>query len=509
MSETQSNNKRIAKNTLYLYIRMIITTVVSLYTVRVVLDVLGAEDYGIYNVVGGIVVLFSFLNHAMNGATQRFLSYEIGRNDDVMFQKTFSMSINCHAIMAVAIFVILETVGLWFLCTQMNIPDGRMYAARWVYQFSIITFVINILRVPYNASIISFERMSFYAYISIVEVLLNLAMVLMLLLNMGIDKLILYAGLKCFISLLCLIVSYVYCTEKFANCRYILFWESSLFKKLFSFSWWSMLGAGSTLISQSGSNILINIFCGVAVNAAYGIANQVSSVIYSFVSNFQLAFQPQIVKLYAASKKEEQISLVNRASIFSYFLLLIIFIPFVLNADYVLGLWLKDVPEYTVQFCQWMLAYSLIDAIQAPLWMSITATGRIKGYSIWSSLLTVCNIPIAWLLLYAGYSPIMVFVARVVINFIAAVIRVLYVKSFLRFPIKSYIQMIIVRVIPVTMLAFGLSYYIDRLFADTVTSFIAEVGCIVFITCAIVFALGFSSIERTFAIQIIKSKILR
>lgn len=509
MSANQTKNKQIAKNTLYLYLRMIITTIVSLYTVRVVLDVLGAEDYGIYNVIGGIVVLFSFLNHAMNGATQRFLSYEIGRNDSEMFQRTFSMSIICHVIMAAVIFIVLETIGLWFLCTQMNIPDGRMYAAHGVYQFTVFTFILNILRVPYNASIISFERMSFYAYLSIVEVLLNLAIVFILLLNIGLDKLILFAGLKCLISVLCLLVSYIYCIKKFADCRYIAFWDSSLFKKLFSFSGWSMLGAGSTLVSQSGSNILINIFCGVSVNAAYGIANQVSSVIYSFVSNFQLAFQPQIVKLYAAGEKENQIALVNRASIISYFLLLIIFIPFTLKADYVLGLWLKDVPDYTVQFCQWMLVYSLIDAIQAPLWMSITATGKIKVYSLWSSSLVILNLPIAWFLLLLGYSPVLVFVARVIINLIAAIIRVLYIKTFLGFPMKSYLMMITIRAIPVTLVALGFSYYLNTLFSESFFSFIIEVLCIVILICVIVFVLGFSANEREFVTRIVKSKIQR
>lgn len=507
MSSQLADNRRIAKNTLYLYLRMILTTVVSLYTVRVVLDILGPEDYGIYNVVGGVVILFSFLNHAMSGATQRFLSYEIGRNDDEMFRKTFSMSINCHVILAGAIFFLLETIGLWFLSAQMNIPDGRMTAAHWVYQFSILTFILNILRVPFNASIISFEKMSFYAYLSIVEVLLNLVIVFMLLLGIGVDKLILFSGLKCLISAICLFVSYIYCGAKFSNCKYTFFWDNTLFRKLFSFSGWSMLGAGSTLISQNGSNILINIYCGVAVNAAYGIANQVSSVIYSFVSNFQLAFRPQIVKLYAAGKREEQISLVNRASAISYYLLLIIFIPFVLNADFVLGLWLKDVPEYAVEFCQLMLAYSLIDAIQAPLWMSITATGNIKNYSIWSSALAVLNIPIAWLLLSCGYSPIFVFVVRFIINFIAAVIRILYVKRFLNFPVKKYINMVFIRIIPVTLITFGVSYYINSLFADSIILFLVKICLIVLFIILIVFILGLSLVEKRFVIQLIKSKI--
>lgn len=509
MSNISSNNKRIAKNTFYLYLRMVISTVVSLYTVRVVLNVLGEQDYGIYNVIGGVVILFSFLNHAMNSATQRFLSYEIGRNDDVMLRKTFSMSINCHVILALSVLVLLETIGLWFINTQINIPESRTLAAHFVYQFSIITFVLNILRVPFTASIISFERMSFYAYMSIIEVLLNLGIVYILLLDIDIDKLILYAALKSLISAIFIILSYLYCKRQFKSCRYSFFWDSSLFKKLFSFSGWSMIGAGSTLVTQSGSNILINIFCGVTVNAAYGIASQVSSVIYQFVSNFQLAFQPQIVKLHASKQVEEQVSLVNRASKLSYFLLLVIFVPFVLKADFVLDLWLKETPSYAVEFCRWMLVYSLIDSIQAPLWMTISATGRIKGYSIWSSLLVSLNLPIAWMLLFLGCSPVSVFMVRVALNLIAAIIRTFYVNRFLRFPIKSYVTNVFCKAIPVTLLSFSIAYFLDSLFLDDIISIIIEISLIVLLTGSIIYMWGLSSSERSFVRNTINLKLLR
>jgi len=506
-NNNSSNNKRIAKNTIYLYLRMIITTVVSLYTVRVVLDVLGTDDYGIYNIVGGIVVLFSFLNTAMNGATQRFLSYALGKNDDELFQRTFSVSLNCHLILAGGIFLILETVGLWFLYTQMNIPVGRMGAALWVYQFSILTFVTSVVSVPYRASVISYEKMSFYAYLSIFDALANLGIVFLLLLDVNLDKLTLYAGLKFLISVLCWLIYYIYCKKKFDTCNYTLFWDKYLFKKLFGFSGWSMLGAGSVLVTLNGSNILINIYCGVTANAAYGIANQVSSAIYAFVSNFQMAFKPQIVKLYASDMRNEQVTLVNRASIISYFLLLIIFIPFVLNADFVLGLWLKAVPQYAVEFCQWMLVYSLIDAIQAPLWMSITATGKIKVYSIWSSALALLNLPIAWILLYVGLSPVSIFVARVIINFIAALIRVLYIKGAFGFPVRTYVFMVLKRVLPVTVISFVLSYFVNSLFNNTISSFFISVVTVVLLIGIVVYSIGLSSAERKFVLQIIHSKI--
>ena len=480
--------------------------IVSLYTVRVVLDVLGTEDYGIYNVIGGIVVLFSFLNTAMNGATQRFLSYALGKMENELYQKTFSMSVNCHAVLSGGIFILLETVGLWFLCTHMNIPDGRMVAAHWVYQFSVFSFVVNVLRVPYNASIISYEKMSFYAYLSIIDVLLNLGVVFFLLIDASIDKLILYSGLKFLISVFCWLASYIYCKRVFNTCNYTFLWDKEMFKKLFGFSGWSILGAGSVLITQNGSNILINIFCGVTANAAYGIANQVSSAIYAFVSNFQLAFQPQIVKLYAANHREEQVLLVNRASIISYFLLLIISIPFILNADFVLGLWLKDVPQYAVEFCQWMLVYSLIDSIQAPLWMTINATGKIKTYSVWTSVIYLLNMPIAWVLLYLGVSPISVFVIRVLLNLITAFIRIIYIKSAFDFPISGYIFMLFKRAVPVTVLAVGTSCYINSFTSDTSMSIVIATISILLITGLFEFFMGLTSNERKFIVQLLRRK---
>ena len=230
-----------------------------------------------------------------------------------------------------------------------------------------------------------------------------------------------------------------------------------------------MLSGGSVLVTQSGNNILLNLFSGVAVNAAFGIASQVSAAIYGFVSNFQMAFRPQIVKLYAEKRIEEQTLLINRASLFSYYLLLIISVPFIINADVVLGLWLKEVPRYAVEFCQWMLAYSLIDAIQAPLWMAIGATGNIKVYSIWSSCLAVCSLPATWILLSLGYSPIWIFIIKFIINGICAIVRIFYVKSFLGFPIKKYVTDVLSKAFLVTVLSFGISLYLNTCFNNNIT----------------------------------------
>lgn len=503
---SSTSNRRIAKNTLFLYVRMIAIMLVTLYTARVVLATLGEDDYGIYNVIGGVVVLFSFLNTAMNNATQRFLSFEIGRKDNEQLKRTFCMSINCHALLAAVIFVLAETIGLWFVWSQLNIPIERHNAAIWVYQFTILTFVLSILRVPYNASIIAHERMSFYAYISIVEVLLNLGIVF-LLINATIDKLILYAALKFLVTLVFWILFYAFCKKSFSSCSYNFFWDNSLLKKLLSFSSWSMICGGSVLVSQNGNNILLNIFSGIAVNAAYGIANQVSAAIYGFVSNFQMAFQPQIVKLYAEKKIEEQHLLINRASFFSFYLLLIISLPFIINADFVLTSWLSNVPNYAVEFCQWMLIYSLIDAIQAPLWMAINATGNIKVYSIWSSSLNILSLPATWVILTFGYSPIWVFIVRVIINFVTAIVRVVYVKSFIDFPSLTYIKCFFRKAFPVTVLSFVIAFYINSNFNHSFVSFIMVTGLTVFCTGILIYLLGLDKTERTFVVKIINDKL--
>ena len=502
-----NSNRRIAKNTLYLYLLMIITMIVSLYTARVVLLALGADDYGIYNVVGGIVVLFSFMNTAMSNATQRFLSYELGRGADGETERTFSMSVTCHVILALSVIIFAETFGLWFVVTQLNIPEGREFAMFWVYQFSVATFVTNIIRVPYNASVISYEKMSFYAYLSIADVFFNLGIAFLVVYG-SFDKLILYAGLKFLITLFCLFANYIYCKRKFNCCSYHLFWDKSLFNKLMSFSGWSMLGGGSVLVTQSGSNILINIFCGVAVNAAYGIANHVSSIIYGFVSNFQLAFQPQIVKLYAEGNFEEQFRLINRASLFSYYLLLIICIPFIINADVILRLWLEHVPLFTSEFCIWMLIYSLVDAIQAPLWMAIGATGKIKNYSIWSSAISILNLPIAYIVLSIGFSPVLVFIIRTFINMLLAAIRVFYVNGFLHFPSCIYLKLVFCRALPVTMVAGGALFYLRRsYFGDSfVDLFVCSIMCVL-VAISTIFFIGIKQEERYYLYHLIKSKI--
>ena len=507
MTSELSSNRRIAKNTVYLYIRMLITMVVTLYTSRVVLQTLGVEDYGVYNVIGGIVVMFAFLSSSMSNATQRFISYGIGKGDTELLKTTFSMSMNCHIIITLILVVLSETVGLWFVNTQLNIPEGRMYAAQWVYQFSILTFAVGILRIPYNASIISYERLSFYAYVSIIEVLLKLGVVFLLVIS-PLDKLITYAALLFVVSLLCYFAYYVYCKIQFKICSYHLMWDKKAFKELMGFSGWSMLSGGTNLVTQQGCNILLNIFKGVVVNAAAGIASQVSSAIYGFVSNFQLAFQPQIVKLHAAGEKEEQVILMLRTASLSYFLLLVICIPFFINTGYVINLWLGTIPEYSVEFCQWMLIAGLIDSTQAPLFMAIYATGNIKNYTIWLSSLFILLIPLSWIALYMGLSPVYVFIIRALIILVQAIVRLFYVKSFLEFPSVRFVKILFFRLIPTTVIALFSSILIKGCFEEGLIPFVITTLLSIIVTVIFVYLIGLSADEKQYAKSIVQTRLL-
>ena len=363
---SHQDTKRIAKNTIFLYVRMIITMLITLYTSRVILNVLGVEDYGVYNIIAGIVVLLAFLQTAMTNASQRYITYELGKGELESVKKVFSMSMTTHITISLLIFFLAETIGLWFINTQLNIPANRMLAANWVYQFSILTFIVNLIRIPYNASIIAYENMSFYAYISIIESILKLLIVYVLCISPS-DKLILYAILLCGVAIICTFIYKIYCCKKFLTCNYTYFWDKKLYWQLMRFSGWTMLGGISNVSAQQGGNILLNMYNGVVSNAAFGIANQVSYAVYAFSSNFQIAFNPQITKLHAVGDSLHLNNLVNKASLFSYYLMLLFAVPFMINTEIILKLWLKNVPEYTVGFCQLMVVYQLIDAFQAPL----------------------------------------------------------------------------------------------------------------------------------------------
>lgn len=499
------NNKRIAKNTFVLYIRMFVLMVVALYTSRIVLETLGAEDYGIYNVIGGVVVLFSFLNSSLLQATQRFLNFEIGKNDIKVAHEIFCMSMNSYALLSLVFLLAAETAGLWFLNTQLNIPEGRIYAANWVYQLSIITFIINLIRVPYNATIIAYERMDFFAYLSILEVFLKLAVVY-LIIACTFDKLIFFTVLYTVIPLLITILYKWYCNRQFDITKYECHWNTETFKKLFSFSGWSLFGSIANMLANQGLMFLVNIFQGVVVNASMGIANQISSKVTQFFTNFQMAFNPQIVKKYAANETESLYRLIYSSSKFSYYIMFIVSLPLIIEMDAVLSMWLVEVPLYTKEFSQLILVFMLIEAMSAPLWMFVQATGQIRNYQILMGTIIFLNFPLAYVTLSVGLPVFYVWVVRILVNILTFIARCIYIKRKFTFPIKQYIKNVIFPIIYVSALVLPVPMVIHTLISDHWLNFILTINISLLISSVVIFFVGINNYEKNIIVNAIKSK---
>ena len=366
MDNKTTNNKRIAKNTLLLYGRMLFSLLVSLYTSRVVLNTLGVEDYGIYNVVGGVVAMMGLLNGAMATSVQRFMNFELGVGNHEKLRQTFSMSMNIYALFALAFVILAETIGVWFLNTHLLIPQERLSAANYVFQFSIFGTVISLMSNPYNAAIVAHERMDIFAYTSIFAVLVKLGIVFLLLV-IPFDKLIGYGLFLTCASCLVTLVYYIFCKKHFAECRYSLYWNKSLFKKLFSYFSWNLFGSAAGLIKTEGLNILLNMFFNPVVNAARGIACTINNVLMQFFNNFYTAVQPQIVKYYAQGDTASMLDLVFKSTKYSFFLCLIVSLPVLIEAPYMIHLWLGQVPEYTVIFTRLIVVISVVDALASPI----------------------------------------------------------------------------------------------------------------------------------------------
>lgn len=446
------NNKRIAKNTLMLYSRMIVIMLVSLYTSRVVLNTLGVDDFGIYNIVGGIVVVFSIVTNSMSLATQRFITFELGRKDDDRLKKVFQASLSVNTTLALLTLVLSETIGLWFINTKLNMPVERMYAANWVYQFSILVFLINIIRVPFNASIIAHEKMSFYAYLSIIEVSLKL-LIVFLLVAFNSDKLILYAILIFVVSVVMVTIYITYCNKNFKYTHFKLYYEKKLFKELISFSGWNLYASVANIGKTQGVNILLNIFYGVAINAAMGVTNQVQAAINSIVSSFQVAFNPQIVKLYASKQFDDLMELIFRTSKFSYYLMLLVALPVVINMEFILQVWLIKVPYYAVEFCQLTIIYLLLESVSGPFWMTVQATGNIKWYSIVCESIVMLNVPLTYMLLKLGFEPYYSLIGMIILSVIAFSFRLYFMKLLVDFNVGDYLKKILLNIVYVTILA--------------------------------------------------------
>jgi O-antigen/teichoic acid export membrane protein len=487
---------------------MILTMLVSLYTSRVILNTLGVEDYGIYNVVGGVVSMFAFFNSAMSSATQRFLSYEIGKGDFEQLRKTFNATQIIHIGIAVLIFILAETVGLWFVKTYLVIPAERLEAAIWVYHFSVLSFMVSIIQVPYNATIIAHERMNVYAYVSIIEVTLKLLIVFMLT-WITFDKLKLYGILYFCVVFIIAVIYRIYTRRNFQESRFEVVKDKKLYKTLISYSGWNLFGNIAGVAKGQGVNILLNIFFGPVVNAARGIAMQIQSAVNSFVSNFQMAVNPQIIKSYAADEKEYMTSLVIRSSKFSFYLLLLLSLPIIIEIDQILKLWLKTVPDYSSIFTILVLVIILIDCVSGPLMTAIQATGKIKVYQSVVGSLLILILPISYVLLKQGYSPEITFYVNIVISIIALFFRLYLVWKLLEFPVLRFLQEIVLKNIFIVLLSLSLPLFIRYFMEENLIRLIVIVFVTLIWNVTIIFALGLHKSEKAIVIRSINKIVKR
>lgn len=456
------NNKTIAKNTLILYIRMFFTMTVSLYTSRVVLNTLGIQDYGVYSIVGGIVTLFSFFNGAMTSATQRFLAFDIGKNDIMQLKKTFNATLNIHIGISILVLVLAETIGLWFVNYKLNLPVDRMIAVNWVYQFSVFTFLLGIIQVPYDALIVAREKMDIYAYMSIVEVFLKLIIVYLLVI-FSYDKLILYAGLLFLVSFIVRAGHMQYCKWKYKESIYEFYFDKSFYKVLLSYSGWSLFGNIAAVARGQGSNILLNLFFGTVLNAAYGISMQVQTTVYTFVLNFQMAVNPQIIKQYAAGNKEQCLKLIFQSAKFSYFLLFILACPIIYNVDFILELWLKKPPNFTSIFVILSIINLLIECISGSLMIGAQATGNIKWYQIVIGTLIFLNLPVSYVLLKIYKAPVLIFYTSIFISLLSLVFRLFFLRVIIGISILEFCKSVILRIIVVTIITIGVFTFFNHI----------------------------------------------
>lgn len=485
----EGEQSRIVKNTVMLYVRMAVIMLASLYMSRVVLDVLGEQDYGIYNIVGSVVVSLTFIQNALISATQRFLSYEIGKENLEETSRVFSMSMNIHILFTAVVVIVLEIVGVWFVNNILNIPSDRMFAANVVLQFSIVTFCANMLRIPYNAVIISHESMNVYAVISIIEAFLKLALAFVLTIC-RFDKLIMYAALLFLITLAVNMLYILYCKKTYSSvCKYRYINDKGLFKNMTSFLGWNMFGGVSSIATSEGPNYFINIYLGVTVNAALGLAKQVSSAVYQFTSNFQSAFNPQIVKAYAQGDKDYLFDLINKTSQISFYLLFIIAFPVILCSDVIFDLWLVDVPKYAVEFCILIMVAQLISALSSPMWMVVHATGNIKKYQITLSVINLLILPIAWVILALGFSPVYIIGAQVVINILVFAYRLLYLYKRIGFDLVSYSKLVLVKSLFLMLLIIPIPI-MTRIYIIGIKGVIISFALALVITCVVFYKWG-------------------
>lgn len=488
MSNESENNKRIAKNTLVLYLRMILMLLVGLYTSRVILDSLGVEDFGIYNLVGGFVSFFNIFRAGLLAATQRFISYDLGRGDKKELRDTFSTLLMIFITLSAIIVVLAEAFGIWFIDNKLTIPSNRLTAAHWVFQFSLFTLVLTFITFPYNALIISHEKMTTFAYISIFETIAKLVVAYAINIS-SYDKLIVYSALLCIVQLIIRLIYTIYCNRNYeeANVTWKINW--SKVKKIYAFTGWELLGSLAVIGYTQGLNILLGMFFTPVVNAARGVAVQIQNMIVGFVTNFQMAINPQITKSYASEEKEYMVRLIFYSSKLSFFLLFIVSLPIILEAEELLAIWLVEVPEYTVVFFRLIIVTTMIDAVSNPIITSVEATGNIKKYQIIVGSILLMILPISYIALKQGAAPYAVFIVHIAMSIVAFVARLILGSRLVGFSCIKFINLVLLpiggvvlaSVILPTITHLSMRFGLTRLLIVGCISVISIIVCVYFI----------------------------
>ena len=457
-NNTSANNKRIAKNTLLLYVRMLIMMIITLYTSRVILNALGVEDYGIYNVVGGVVSMFSILSGSLSAAISRFITFELGKGDKEKLKKVFCTAVNVQIILIFIITILLETVGLWFLNYKMVISIDRIDAANLVFQFSVVTFAINLWSVPYNASIVAHERMSAFAYVSIFDAVAKLLIAFIILKN-PIDRLVFYGFLVLVVGLIQRFIYTWYCKKYFEECSYKLMFDKQITKEMFGFAGWNFIGASSAVLRDQGGNVLINIFFGPAVNAARGVAMSVSHAVTGFVSNFMIALNPQITKSYASGDFDYTFKLIFQGARLSYYILLILALPIIFTTQYLLEIWLGIVPEHAANFARLALLFAMSESLASPLITVMLATGNIRNYQIVVGGFQLLNLPISYSCLRLGCPPEIIFIVAIGVSVLCEITRLFMLRSMIKLHVRAFLKNVYFNVIIVSIIASILPFW--------------------------------------------------
>lgn len=497
-NQTSENNKRIAKNTLLLYFRMLFMMLVSLYTSRVVLNTLGVVDFGINNVVGGVITMLGFLTGSLGAASSRYITYDLGRGDMCVMKRTFGNIKSIHYILAGIILLVGETIGLWFMTTQLQIPADRETAAFWVYQFSILSSIMSVISVPYNATIIAHEKMSAFAYITIVDAVLKLLIVYLLVI-LPFDKLIMYAILFFCIQAFDRIVYFTYCTRHFEETHTKCCRDKKLFKEIFVFAGWTMNGQLAVIGYTQGLNILLNMFFGPAVNAARGIAVQVQNICQQFCSNFQMALNPQLTKSYAHGDLTAMHSLLIKSSKFSFYILFFIALPLMYEAPLVLKLWLGIVPDHTVIFLRLIMVVGLLYTLSNPIIVSVHAVGKLKKFQIVEGSMLLLILPIAYILLkFWGIRPEYVFLVHILIEICTQFVRLKIVLPMIQMKLKDYLVKVIEPVILVIIVAPVIPYFLYKNIEMGYVSFFLVCSLCIVCSSLVIYFLGCSVSERVF-----------